>query len=456
MDTLVQSLGDRIREARLERKMTQDELAAGVFSKSYVSAVELGKIQPSIKALQILARRLNLPTAHFIETLEPDQDTQKVLFSFVQLKLLLRIALENRQKPEAEEVLNQLALLDQELLDEEQLAELPYMEAQALKVLGRYSEALSRLEKSTASWQELGEVEWAARVQCLMAEIYLEQNKYDQSQASYEGILKLVREGQVLDLKLRLGIYTGLARLYSKLDLHDKAQGLFAEASALTRITQSLNGLLELQKEISAKYIESREYSTAYRLTEQLNNLLEAAHLDKLGSQVQLIFGQIFTASHQWEEAEKCYEGALKNQTFAQHLRPGRLQALVGLGNLYLRQNRLEEAWQVASQACTLLQQIPDRIGTGAQSGDELPGLVALMGETGLLLAQLSEKRGDPAQADHHFNETIAQLKAAKGETLLLSSVYFSYGEVLLARGEAQSGAHYLKLAYEVRSRGNP
>ncbi|MEI6045584.1 MAG: helix-turn-helix transcriptional regulator, partial [Chloroflexota bacterium] len=87
MDSL--PLGERIRAARLERKMTQDELARDTFSKSYVSAVELGKIQPSIKALRILARRLQLPASSFLETLEPDVETQQTLLAFARVQMLV-------------------------------------------------------------------------------------------------------------------------------------------------------------------------------------------------------------------------------------------------------------------------------------------------------------------------------------------------------------------------------
>ncbi len=47
------ALGQRIRAARLERGLTQDQLAAGRFSKAYMSAVELGRIRPSVARLPI-------------------------------------------------------------------------------------------------------------------------------------------------------------------------------------------------------------------------------------------------------------------------------------------------------------------------------------------------------------------------------------------------------------------
>ncbi len=54
-------LGRRIREARLARNMTQSELADGIFSMSYISAVERGQIRPSLGALERLAQALQVP-----------------------------------------------------------------------------------------------------------------------------------------------------------------------------------------------------------------------------------------------------------------------------------------------------------------------------------------------------------------------------------------------------------
>ena len=46
--------------------MTQEELAAPTFSKSYISAVERGKMTPSIPALRLLAERLNVSLAYLL------------------------------------------------------------------------------------------------------------------------------------------------------------------------------------------------------------------------------------------------------------------------------------------------------------------------------------------------------------------------------------------------------
>src|SRR3954462_3064340 len=62
----LETLGQRLRAARHERQMTQEQLAQPEFTKSYVSAVERGKARPSLKALELMARRLNLPVTELL------------------------------------------------------------------------------------------------------------------------------------------------------------------------------------------------------------------------------------------------------------------------------------------------------------------------------------------------------------------------------------------------------
>jgi transcriptional regulator with XRE-family HTH domain len=53
-------VGMRLREARKARNFTQSQLAGNDFSVSYISAIERGQINPSLRAMEIFAQRLGL------------------------------------------------------------------------------------------------------------------------------------------------------------------------------------------------------------------------------------------------------------------------------------------------------------------------------------------------------------------------------------------------------------
>src|SRR5690242_19277642 len=59
-------LAQRLRTARLAAKLTQQELAGETFSKSYISAVEQGRMIPSIPSLSVLATRLGVAMSYLL------------------------------------------------------------------------------------------------------------------------------------------------------------------------------------------------------------------------------------------------------------------------------------------------------------------------------------------------------------------------------------------------------
>lgn len=65
-DQARQIVGERVRTARIAAHLTQQELAGTTYSKSYISAVERGKMTPSLQALTNLAERLNVTLAYLL------------------------------------------------------------------------------------------------------------------------------------------------------------------------------------------------------------------------------------------------------------------------------------------------------------------------------------------------------------------------------------------------------
>ena len=63
---LASRIGGRIRAARLGAGLTQQQLAAGRYTKAYISALEKGHAKPSMAALDFIAGRLGMPASRFL------------------------------------------------------------------------------------------------------------------------------------------------------------------------------------------------------------------------------------------------------------------------------------------------------------------------------------------------------------------------------------------------------
>src|SRR5205823_3810192 len=65
-----QPIGEYVRQARRQRNLNQTQLGGNRFSKSYVSAVERAKIEPSPDALLFFAEQLGLSSDYFTNLLQ--------------------------------------------------------------------------------------------------------------------------------------------------------------------------------------------------------------------------------------------------------------------------------------------------------------------------------------------------------------------------------------------------
>jgi tetratricopeptide (TPR) repeat protein/transcriptional regulator with XRE-family HTH domain len=73
----VEHVGEIIRRLRRQKNMTQTELGANRYSKSYVSAVEKNSIRPSITALRFFAEQLDQRGDYFAMLLESTENNQQ-------------------------------------------------------------------------------------------------------------------------------------------------------------------------------------------------------------------------------------------------------------------------------------------------------------------------------------------------------------------------------------------
>jgi tetratricopeptide (TPR) repeat protein len=73
------TLGQKIRAARLEQRLTQEQLGGRDFTKSYVSELERDHRTPRLTTLKIFARRLKRPLSYFLDGVTEDRESEAFL-----------------------------------------------------------------------------------------------------------------------------------------------------------------------------------------------------------------------------------------------------------------------------------------------------------------------------------------------------------------------------------------
>ena len=75
------TLGKKIKEARLKKKLTQNEVVGDFITRNMLSQIESGTANPSVKTLEYLCRVLEIPSSQLI-----DEQTPQTVGEYAQLR----------------------------------------------------------------------------------------------------------------------------------------------------------------------------------------------------------------------------------------------------------------------------------------------------------------------------------------------------------------------------------
>src|SRR4030088_1998855 len=129
------SVGDRLREARLARGLTQEQLARGLATKGFISQIERNRATPSLPKLRVIAERLGRPLSYFVADRHPEQLSL--------LRKSAQLAVRADEPGQALDILNEASKLP---ATANERADLERIRGVALSELHQNREALSTLQ----------------------------------------------------------------------------------------------------------------------------------------------------------------------------------------------------------------------------------------------------------------------------------------------------------------------
>src|SRR2546421_3479674 len=139
-----ESIGQRLRRLRLEKGLSQRELAGPGVSYAYVSRIEGGQRRPSLRAIRVLARKLGV-SAQFLETgsMTTSEEDREIRLSDAELRLRLGEGFEG-----AEDVLREVLREAQDAGDVETATRAQIALGLAASRASRHAETAEHLERA--------------------------------------------------------------------------------------------------------------------------------------------------------------------------------------------------------------------------------------------------------------------------------------------------------------------
>lgn len=148
------TLGERIRRERQRLGLTQAELAGEEMTKSFISQVEADLTLPSLRNLQLLARRLNRPVSYFLD--EPEIDPPAPPLGGLHALRQARALAAQGATTQALETLDQ-ALLAPSGLDPVSRARILSLRADLVAASGPAGEAAQAFHQAVDAWRAAGD-----------------------------------------------------------------------------------------------------------------------------------------------------------------------------------------------------------------------------------------------------------------------------------------------------------
>jgi tetratricopeptide (TPR) repeat protein len=433
-----QSVGAKLRAARLAKKYTQGQLARPDFSVSYISAIERGQIHPSLRALEIFALRLGISATDLL-SMQASQDAkgvsaidltiqseEEIELQFLEAQILIR-------QGAAERAIVQLRNLTSYTLTPPQELRLRYLLGWSYFSIAMLEEGESVLAEALKLTKDSSDY-LSLQILNLLGKIYSSMHNYAQGLEYYQLCLhRLEGEQQPQDAFFRAQVYTNMGLNYIYLDKFDEAIQMFQRALSITRELVTTDQLSAMYWNASQQFAEAKDYYHAMLFGHKSLQLHFQRYSGSLKSEIYHYLGRAMLRGDQ-QRALDFLEQSLQEVSVLQD-QLSLASLTTNMAEWLLMNERVAEAHEYAQRAQAL----------ASPSGDSLIAAYAL-----IVLGQVAYAQEAYEAGDGHYMAGLEMLERL-GAQEEFADQSAHYAELLENRGMVQEALTRYKKAFESR-----
>jgi len=374
----------RLRAARVAAGLTQQDLGGTQFSKSYISALERGKMVPSLQALSLLAERLMLPISYLLGEIEIDPHTLEESSALLHLhvnqanwidqeeaRLLLGQVEACIRQDQAEEA---WTLLSQNSDPPEDWPILlrphwSWLAGWTLTLLGRPRDALSclgrglrlaeclRLRAPHTEHARLTRL--VELLHCFLGIAHCAEGEPVLALQHYHHGLEVIKQGHMSDQELKLLIYKGIGNAYFAFAQYQAAISFYKKALQQAKDTnnQRQHGLAAWG--LALTYQQQGDLALAKSSYQEALECLREHGNRHLLAQIRALLGLVLVNLEEYEEAQNQLRLSLWGARQLDDTRTCGL-ALAYFASLHSARGEPEQAIQAALEGLPLARQSED------------------------------------------------------------------------------------------------
>ena len=414
-------VGERIRRLRLERGMSQSELAAGRLSKGFISQIESGRSRPSPESLRFIAQRLEVPLVALLPGLELAQ----------QQAFLLRAAeaaVKAGEQAEAETLLDEVRPL---LSSATELSWFHRLRAELLVLRGSLEAAL---DDALTAFEHVCNVEpcdEVVRACNLVGRIHAQAGRQPAALLYFDRAAELAAHSNVSPA-VRALVHSNRGNTHMRLGDPDHAVPAYESARAAAEDAEDLWELSIAHMGLGEAARQRGDLPSAIAHAERAVTLLERIEMRQLQAQILHNLGHVHADRGDFVSARSLQEQALAAARAMNDAETAGY-ALERLAALEISEGNVEGALAQANAA----------VDAARESGNH--GLLAI---GYAVLGEAMELAGDSRKCDSAFAD--ARAVAEKGIPLEKRQVLLRQGAILRARGDFEGAAECFEAAARI------
>ena len=417
-------IGGRIREARHQAGLTQQQLAEGRYTKAYISALEKGHAKPSMAALNFISQRLGLPASRFLADLSGAWD-----------RLSADLALASADWTGAVEAYESLLSTT---TDRATRAELLVGLAQAQAKLERGDLAIAPATEALEIFTALGRTEDAALAAYWLSAAHVQADNRVEARALLVDLLATLKKELASQSDLRLRVLIALGSVEGSDAQHRRSVAYFEEASGLA-------GELDIRR----RAVTLHALSVAYHDINDVEGAIRA------GRESLTLFR---TADAQYEVA------LLENQLALAYLANGNVARAASLAEHARTRHELDGDERALAHVAETQAQIAiadgrfaDAIALAGEARDlaHRTGNAATYSAAALTIARAQASNGDTEAAIETYRTGVGELRE-RGPVARLQQGLGEWAELLAKAGRHEEAYALTREALQAASTVTP
>jgi tetratricopeptide (TPR) repeat protein len=414
------SVGDRLREARLARGLTQEQLARGLATKGFISQIERNHATPSLPKLRVIAERLGQPLSYFVADRHPQQLTL--------LRKSAQLAVRADEPAQALDILREASNLP---ATANERADLQRIRGVALSELHRNKEALSTLQDA-ASTAPIDDPELNASIYAEIATVLHIEERFNAAIEANRRALNWLDRCRHADPDLRARVLTNLGSGSFRLGQQSEAMAYYVRALDAATDAESLLRIANAHMALGVTARAVGELDLALDHCYRALELHSRIRHQRTANRILNNIGDVHYAAGRKRKAAELQRQCLER---ARELKDD-LEIGVAAGELA----RYALVRGKANEAKVLARESQQAAG---RSGDHIHQAVAVAVE-----AAAADRLGRPRVANRRFTEAL-QMLADRNATTEWARVCMMYADVLRGRGEDDRAFSLMRMAAE-------